>query len=244
MNVRMDETFASGLRAALVAEVTARRRTTWWRRSRKVTATLGVFALAGAGTAVAATILSSPPGSTKITPMASVVSVTATGTQTVELGEVPAGANRIELRLTCLTAGTFVFADGASLTCDPSDAGEAVTTYSLPATPGQHSTIIKAGPAQRWNLAAQYATGRISPWGINADGKTFGVPNSHGLPDLVAVVATNGEEGYVYATQLQGGQHEPSSPQEAATTRPTLRSIPVYTADGHTVVGEFVVNAG
>jgi hypothetical protein len=47
---------------------------------------------------------------------------------------------------------------------------------------------------------------------VNADGHTFGVANSHGIPDLLAVSATNGEQGYVYASRLQCAQPEATSP--------------------------------
>jgi hypothetical protein len=190
---------------------------------------------------VAATVLTGLPGSDKVTTLAPVVTFTGSGTRTVELGQPPEGANLIELRLTCLTPGRFVFADGASAECNARDVGRSITTYSLPVTPGQHSTLIQAGPGQRWHLIAQYANATTTAWGVNADGHTFGVANGHGIPDLIAVTATNGKQGYVYAAQLQGAQPEPTSPEEAATMQPTPTAIPVYESDGHTVIGQFVI---
>lgn len=244
MTVRLEETFATGLRATLVAEVTANHRTPRRVRPRVLAAALGVAAIVGGGAAVAATVLTGPPGSDTITAVAPVVTVTGTGTQTVALGDPPAGATRIELRLTCLTPGRFVFADGAGVRCGPSDAGSDVTTYSLPITPGQQSTTITAGPNERWHLVAQYVNDAPTAWGVNADGKTYGVPNSHGTPDLIAVAATNGQHGYVYATELQAAQSQPTSPAQAATMEPATVGIPVYTSDGHTVIGQFVIGIG
>ena len=61
------------------------------------------------------------------------------------------------------------------------------------------------------------------------------------MPDLVAAVATNGREGYVYAKDLESPT--PSSPVEAARWQEEhtgdVDSIPVYLADGETVIGEF-----
>lgn len=241
MTVRMDETFAAGLRAALVSEVQAATRASRRRRARRVAAGLGGLAVIAAGTAVAATVLSGPPGSDKVTSLAPVVTFTGRGTQTVDMGQPPAGANRIELRLTCLTPGVFVFTDGASAECRADDVGRSVTTYSLPIAPGQHSTTIQAGAGQRWHLLAQYANATATSWGVNSDGHTYGVANGRGIPDLVAVIATNGRKGYVYAAQLQDAQPEPTSPAQAATMRPTHTAIPVYESDGHTVIGQFVI---
>jgi len=183
-------------------------------------------------------------GGDTVTTVAPVVSVTGSGTETVQLGEAPTGATRIKLQLTCLTPGLFTFGDGASVRCDQSDAGRDVTTYSLAIAQGQQSTTITAAPNDRWYLAAQYTDDTATPWGVNSDGQTYGVPNSQGTPDLIAAVATNGQQGYVYATQLQAAQPQPTSPQQAATMHPTPVAIPVYKSDGHTVIGEFVIGSG
>jgi len=178
---------------------------------------------------------------TAIVPM---VKFTGAGTQTVQLGQPPADATRIELQLTCLTPGVFGFTDGASVRCDAHDAGRSVTTYSLPIAAGQQTTTITAGPGDRWQLFAHYANDATTAWKVNADGLTYGLPNSHGTPDLIAAVATNGRQGYIYAAQLQAAQPQPTSPEQAATMHPTPVTIPVYKSDGRTVIGEFVIGSG
>jgi len=184
-----------------------------------------------------------PLGSDTVTTVAPVVSVTGSGTETVQLGVAPAGATRIELQLACLTPGLFTFGAGASVRCDQSAAGRDVTTYSLAIARGQQSTTITAAPNDRWYLAAEYADDTATAWGVNSDGQTYGVPNSRGTPDLIAAVATNGQQGYIYATQLQAAQPQPTSPQQAAAMHPTPVAIPVYKSDGHTVIGEFVIGS-
>ncbi len=62
-------------------------------------------------------------------------------------------------------------------------------------------------------------------------------------PDLVLVVDTQGHEGYVYASQMNGPA--PANPAEAAAMgSPKPRTIPVYTSNGTTVIGTFIVGGG
>jgi hypothetical protein len=84
-------------------------------------------------------------------------------------------------------------------------------------------------------------------WPTNANGQTYGSllksTSSATDPDLVQVIATNSEAGYVYSSQLN--QAAPSSPaaavaQQAANT--TGQFIPVYAQDGTTVIGQFEVS--
>lgn len=83
-------------------------------------------------------------------------------------------------------------------------------------------------------------------WPTNANGQTYGSllksTSSATDPALVQVIATNGETGYVYSSQLN--QPSPSSPaaalaQQAANTAGQF--IPVYAQDGTTVIGQFEV---
>ncbi|WP_077490691.1 hypothetical protein [Sinomonas mesophila] len=245
--LRVDEQFSTALRAELVSRAErakpARRARLW----------IGAGALAGAGLlgGVAATAagLLPLPGGEQVTPLASPVTETYTGTATVELGPAPEGATGIEMELTCLTPGSFRFPDGASLACSPADAGSRTgwAGYTLPLAEGQDSVTIETGPESRWQLKAEYVKQERTEWGVNARGETYGVEiPGVGVPDLLAVIATNGREGYVYARDLSGGPG-PTSPEDAAKNfskpRPP-REIPVYLSDGETQIGIFEVTPG
>lgn len=240
MSMQMDETFAAALRDALVDHVTAGRRPrrATLRRWRWPTLGVVVLAAAGGGTALAVQLASPAPGGDNVTPLAASTTVTATGTRTIELGPPPAGANRINIRFRCLSAGKFTFADGAGVLCDSSDTAHGgLTTYHLPLTPGQHTTIISTSPQARWTLTATYVAAHTTPWGVNAKGETYGIVNGQGMPDLVQVIANNGKIGYAYRDQILGPQ--PTSPEQALRWHPKRRAIPVYESDGRTVIGEY-----
>ena len=77
---------------------------------------------------------------------------------------------------------------------------------------------------------------------MNADGLTFGVANDEGTPDLVAVIATNGKTGYVYAKDLN--EPAPANPSQALQWQnsPLVTiHLPVYEPDGKTQIGVFDV---
>lgn len=239
MTVQMDDRYGGALRAALIEHVeaaTARRRRT---RLRVVAgAGAGVLVLGGGVAAAAAAGWLPLPGGDVVTTEAPAVTVSRTGTATVQLGAVPKGATDVMLKLTCLTAGTFEFQDGASLVCSAVDAGTrfGVATYKLHLAPGQHSATITTTDGARWTLSATYAHVAVSEWGKNADGLTYGLANTRGTPDLVAVIATNGRSGYAYNRDLN-----PPGPTGLQTGSEPTRTIPVYTSDGHTRIGVFVI---
>jgi hypothetical protein len=112
--------------------------------------------------------------------------------------------------------------------------------WQLPVQAGQHATIIRAGDGQRWRLTATYAQVSTSDWGVNGNGQTYGVANDDGTPDLIAAIATNGKTGYVYARDLE--QPAPTTLQTGTPPGPT-RTIPVYTSDGHTEIGQFLIGS-
>lgn len=66
--------------------------------------------------------------------------------------------------------------------------------------------------------------------------------------EMVAVVATNGEYGWVYLEELEEAEDPAANPDEAAEKMQKdangereKASVPVYGEDGVTVIGEFVV---
>jgi hypothetical protein len=265
MTVHMDETFTTALRELLVEQAqtdgTRRARLRWPRRW-SARAAIGLAVLAGGGGIAAAAdeVLSSGgPGSQKLVALAAPVTASGDGSETVRLGTPPPGANAIEIYFSCLTPGTFTFHDGSGVKCGKR--GGVSNSIAHPSfgpialSPGRDSTAITAAPGERWRLTAVYVTDTTNPWKVNASGQTYGTPKlisplGHGLlryqratPDLVAVQATNGRDGYVYARQLQGPQ--PTGPSQAATwnqTHQASRTVTVYESNGKTAIGQF--NAG
>ncbi|MCY1675761.1 peptidase M56 family protein [Pseudarthrobacter sp. SL88] len=246
--LHVDKLFNDALRAELVSQVAQespvakRRRTKVW---------LGSGLLAGAGllgVGAAAAGLFVIPGSEKVTPLASPVTTTYAGTATVELGSPPEGATGIQMELTCLTPGWFTFPDGASSSCSAQDAASdrlGWSGYTIPLAPGQDSVTITAAPEARWQLTAKYVKQERTPLGVNAKGETYGVESQeNGTPDLIAVMATNGQTGYAYSKDLNGGPM-PTSPEDAvknfSTPRPD-REIPVFQSDGETQIGVFMAS--
>jgi hypothetical protein len=251
----MDPVFASALREALIANVdrAPRRRRRWqWRLG------IGVCAgsiVVGGGVALAAGVFS-PSGAPLDTQLGDIVTVTRTGSATVDLGPVPASATNISLSLTCLSVGTFDFPDGSSMTCSPADISGAPgtsvqSTEVVPRRPGQHTVTIDTSADASWTLQAVYLNRVTTSWGTNASGQTYGVPNQNGVPDLVAVTIDQGTiQGYVKDSDLNcaSGKYVVHSPAEAlawdAASKNRNISIPVYESDGRTAVGVFVVGGG
>lgn len=80
--------------------------------------------------------------------------------------------------------------------------------------------------------------------GTTASGESYGVAGSSVADshDFVAVLADNGEFGYVRADQYYGGP-EPATPAEAIAEQraATNRQLPVFATDGKTVIGTFTI---
>lgn len=241
--VQMDETFSVALRAALVEHIRVHGRSASRRRLRIVTSAVVGLAVAGGGVAAASQFWSLP-GADVVEHLAAPVDAVHTGSSVVELGAAPSGADRIDITLTCLTAGTFTVADGANMTCSDADVstGKGTMFYVLPTQHGQHTTTVDTAATSKWRLTVTYSSVRKTPWGVNEDGQTFGVVNGKGAPDLVAVLATNGKVGYASARALEGPT--PTSPSEALAWQDGAQldvDVPVYESDGRTVIGKFVV---
>ncbi|UOR01631.1 hypothetical protein MUN77_16180 [Leucobacter allii] len=245
--------FAAALRGALVERVARAARP----RRRRLLAGAGiglVAVLVGGGAAVATGALVLPGGN-EVTELAGPAAGAFEGSGELVLGAPPAGANAVEVEFTCLSAGHYSFpsespdpsrpADPEVLTgieCTVPDEAPVTGLVPLAAIEGQ-SLTVETDPGARWTAEARYVRMETTDWGVNGSGVTFGLHNERGDPELVAALATNGRPGYVYAEDVQG--ETPASPEEAAElTGKGLedRVIPVYEADGITVIGEFVIH--
>ncbi|MCB5292226.1 peptidase M56 family protein [Arthrobacter sp. SO3] len=251
--LHVDQVFSDALRAELTARVEkagpARRR----KRSRLWVGTAvfaGLGLLGGVGAAAAGLFVL--PGSPVVTPLASAVTETHTGTATIQLGPAPEGSTGIEMELHCLSPGTFEYGRGASSTCGQDDVGtpQDWTGYTIPLTPGEESITITTSPEASWKLTAQYVNTEITDWAVNAEGDTYGALNENGSPDLVAVLATNGTPGYAYRTELEDANGTTASktfksPADALAWQEARMGktfvVPVYDSTGKIVVGEFVI---
>lgn len=108
--------------------------------------------------------------------------------------------------------------------------------------------VVSAGPGERWRLTATYLDAEPVPLAVNDRGQTYGSSGAGEEPDLVAVVATNGRQGYVDADELAdatGSSLNFASPEEALRWQDEravkVVVVPVYLSDGVTRVGDFVV---
>lgn len=89
-------------------------------------------------------------------------------------------------------------------------------------------------------LAPMVSTSSTTDWPRNADGLTYGseadTESLSDYPDLIAVVATNGESGYVRRADVQ---LSPPTAEQVKAAASKIWSIPVYEMDGKTQVGVF-----
>lgn len=252
MTELMDSTFSDGLRNVLIQQVESAPQRRWG-----VGAVLAL-GLLGGGTALAAQ-LDLLPGAPAHSDLASPVTVTRTGTATISLGSKPKGATQVHLSLTAFDAGSYGLGrGGSSLTVSPTDlpaaskAGTNRTTAYLELfqldPSGTSFTITTSTPTLRWTATLTWVSAHTTAWATNASGKTYGVQNEKGTPDLIAVTATNGKEGYVYSkdlAEIDGTTASKSftSPQQALDWQKTHQGgdIPVFKSDGTTKIGIFHV---
>ena len=82
---------------------------------------------------------------------------------------------------------------------------------------------------------------------VNANGETYGPEGAAEIlgykPDLVACVATNGEEGYMRNSEREYASGVNRDPEEFQAARSGKNAVPVYDKDGN-VIGEFVFESG
>jgi hypothetical protein len=250
MNVpQMDDQFSAAFRAKLVDHVGRDRPRRRRRTMIGIGATLSI--LLGGTVAAAASGLLALPGAVEVEPLGATRSEAFVGSGAIDLGARPDRATGIALSFTCLSPGNFAFADGASVTCSSvTDIGQP-TTYVLPLSSNSDSSIsVATGAYAVWTLTAGYVAAETTDWAVNESAQTYGVINDRGTPDLIAVIATNGKQGYVHRADLEqadgtSAAREFKSPEEALAWQKQnasgVRQIPVYQQDGTTLIGEFLV---
>ena len=246
----MSDQFAIAFRGALVRHIAGSARPA--PRRHALLGTGAAVALVLGGTAAAATAgLFTLPGATVDSPLGASRSDTFTGTGTLELGTPPEAATGVAISFTCLTPGSFTFDDGASVTCATTEDIEQLTTYVLPLTAIDGTAVsMTTAPDAVWTITAGYVASDTTPWAVNDSGESYGVINDNGEPDLIAVVATNGQSGYVHRADLEDADGTTAakgfrSPQDALRWQEenagAVRLIPVYESDGTTRIGDFRV---
>ncbi|AMM19751.1 hypothetical protein AX769_05800 [Frondihabitans sp. PAMC 28766] len=237
----LDAGFAAAVRAELVAVGT---KTSGLRRHQRRTrlAAVGIAAIAAAATMGAALVVHSFPGSTTVAPIGTAVTVTRTGTATIQLGTPAYGANTVIIDVTCVsdtgnisvpsTSGFSQDAAGKAtwlVTTGEWNCATRKTTVHIKdgyLAPGSTSITVTADPGTTWKAVAKYGDATTSAWGVNAHGQTYGAPNGKsGFPDLEGAQATNGKIGFIYAKESDAFMG--------------TGCINVYKSDGTTVIGKF-----
>jgi len=247
---QMSERYADAFRERLVRHVAEQRSPRHRRRVALGTGATLVFLLGGAVAAGASGWLTLP-GATEVEELGAMHTQTLTGTASVDLGPRPEGASAVSISFVCLSPGSFTFDDGASVTCGENDQGtEATHLMAVSSLEGNLVTITTSADAF-WTLRAGYVSTEITDWIVNESGQTYGVSNENGTPDLIAVIATNGEQGFVTRRDLEDADGTTAA-QSFTTPDDALRwqqehagevkLIPVYAEDGITQVGEFRID--
>lgn len=112
--------------------------------------------------------------------------------------------------------------------------------------------LVRSGEGGVWSVttvesADTDTTGeprpRIGGWPEDTDGDgTISDTGDERIPELIKAVGDHGVSGYVRYGDLEGPQ--PSNPAEAVAISGQERVIPVYAADGITVVDWYTVSSG
>ncbi|MEO6144493.1 MAG: hypothetical protein ABIP19_10985 [Dermatophilaceae bacterium] len=237
----LDPVLAAALRRELVALPSAKPRRT--RRMAAITAgVFGAVALGGV-TAVAGLL---PAGELASPPLAAPVILNGVGSANVVLPDAPGNAVYLRVELTCFDGircntpgggiegpdhGTInkVQRDALPLT----DAFDPHNAQDLARLNPAAGLAIDVSPGTHWRLYAVYTDGLNPEPAPVGNGKTLGIPSNQAPPDLVPAVATNGKSGWV-DYHLLTDQADPQLTPEGTSQTP----IPVYGADGTTVIGE------
>ena len=248
MNQTVDPVLTAALRRELVALPSAKPRRTRQRVAAITTGVVGALALGG----VAAVAGLRPAGEVATLPLAPPVILNGVGSTKVVLPAAPGDAVYLRVELTCYDGSRCNTPGGGSE--GPDNGIPRVQRDALPLTnafdPNNAQDLdplnpavglaIDVSPGTHWRLYAVY-TDRLRPESASVgDGRTLGIPGNSALPDLVPAVATNGRAGWVDYQQLTWDydlltwQGRPQLTPEGTSQDP----IPVYGADGTTVIGK------
>lgn len=128
--------------------------------------------------------------------------------------------------------GTFVQDLNLGISADSTEELQQKIANGLPA-PLQETVALPQTEEELSALAAESTSKWAYP--VNADGLTYGSPNEKEAaykPDLIPVIATNGESGYMRSIDEQKAMYNDS-----------ISAIPVYDLEGNTI-GEFAFDVG
>ena len=135
-----------------------------------------------------------------------------------------------------------------SWTLDDVEAGTNLnTTFDFPLD-SSVTTLYFEPSGFEWLVTIQYVIHVPTEFSVNAEGDSYGISgDERGEPTLIAAVATNGKDGYVYRQDLEDADGTTAmksfkSPDEALAWQEAhageVITIPVYEADGKTQIGE------
>jgi hypothetical protein len=241
VNQTVDPVFTAALRRELVALPSAE---PWRIRNRAaLIAAMAISALALGGVAAVAGLR--PADEVATAPLAPPVIVNGVGPAKVRLPAAPTNATYARLELTCFdgircnTPGGGVEGPATGIPRVQRDALPLSTTpdvtnaQRLPLLDPADGVPIDVAPGTHWRLYAVYTDGLKPVSAPVGNGKTLGIPSNLDIPDLVPIIATNGRAGWADYGLLTY-QARPELTDVGTSQAP----IPVYGADGKTVVGE------
>lgn len=237
----LDPVLIAALRRELVALPSAKPR-----RTRRVAAiTAGVFGAVALGGVTAVAGLR-PAGEVASPPLAPPVILNGVGSANVVLPDAPGNAVYLRVELTCFD-GIRCNTPGGGIEGPDVSTINKVQRDALPLTDAfdPHNAqdlaplnpaaglAIDVNPGTHWRLYAVYTDGLNPEPAPVGNGKTLGIPSNQAPPDLVPAVATNGKSGWVDYHLLTDQAHPQLTPEGTSQT-----PIPVYGADGTTVIGK------
>jgi hypothetical protein len=236
----LDPGFTAALRGELVALPSAKPRHTHRRVAAIAAGVFGAVALGG----VAAVAGLRPAGEVASPPLAPPVILNGVGSAKVVLPDAPGDAVYLRVELTCFDGSRCNTPGGGSE--GPDNGIPRVQRDALPLTdafdPDNAQDLaplnpaaglaIDVSPGTHWRLYAVYTDGLNPEAAPVGNGKTLGIPSNQAPPDLVPAVATNGKSGWVDYHLLTDQAH-PQLTSGGTSEAP----IPVYGADGTTVIG-------